>query len=98
MGKRSITNTFYFSVVGSEDFMKIYREIFEKNNLVINGHNIKFVKGKKNDLFNLEYGGNNVVKKIMNYLYQNATIYLDRKYEKKQILDSIPFKKNYKPT
>ena len=29
----------------------------------------------------LEYGGNGIVSKIVDYLYKDATIYLSRKYE-----------------
>lgn len=37
---------------------------------------------EKGDMFSLDYGGRNNLKKIFNYLYEDATIYLDRKYNK----------------
>lgn len=90
MGKRSTTTTFYFNVVGSLDFMNIYKEIFEKENLVKIGHKIRDnKKGQTNNLMRLEYGGNTVTRDICNYLYKDATIYLQRKWERFQLIQTV---------
>ena len=90
MQKRSITATFTFNVIGSYDFMAIYREIFEKENLVEVGHKIiPSKKDQKNNLMRLEYGGNPVVKRIRDYLYKDATIFLQRKWERFQSIKTF---------
>lgn len=68
----------YFSMRGTPTFLKVVRDILEKEcNLeerhkcvrISSGHGV------------LEYGGNGVISKIADYLYQDATIYLPRKRE-----------------
>ena len=68
----------YFSMRGTSNFLKEIRSSFEqecqieerkKEIRISSGHGC------------LEYGGNGVVKKITDYLYKDATIYLPRKYE-----------------
>lgn len=67
----------YFCVRGTPKFLKVYRSILEKENLVTaRDTEIRISSGQGV----LEYGGNGVVAKISNYLYNNATVYLDRKY------------------
>lgn len=73
-----------FNVVGNKEFMEGFQKTLIKstglkeNKLMFHAHteNIRI----------LEYGGTNVVKTIREYLYNNATIYLDRK---KQRFDKI---------
>lgn len=58
--------------IGTKDFLLSLMEVFNKDlKLYCN-----------NNVYELSIGGNNQVKNITNYLYNNATIYLDRKYEK----------------
>jgi hypothetical protein len=45
---------------------------------------------KDNGIFSLQYTGNRNVHKIMSYLYDNAVIYLDRKYERyTELVDNL---------
>ena len=39
-------------------------------------------KNRDNDNYSLSIGGNKQVLKIVSSLYENASVYLDRKYEK----------------
>ena len=41
--------------------------------------NIKEAKKAKSKAFSVKHGGNRQVKKIYDYLYKDATIYLERK-------------------
>ena len=44
---------------------------------------LRFYKRKKyQTVSSLEISGNNNVEKVLNYMYKDATIYLDRKYDK----------------
>ena len=45
---------------------------------------IALTKRYKNDVdnYNLEIGGNKQVREILNYIYRDATIYLERKHQK----------------
>lgn len=66
-----------FCVRGTPEFLKVYRSVLERENLVtVRDTEIRFYGGQGS----LEYGGNGVIARISNYLYNNATVYLDRKY------------------
>lgn len=68
----------YFSLRGTPEFLLEVRHIFEKQcELKVRETPIRISSGHGC----LEYGGNGVLGKIVNYLYKDATIYLDRKYE-----------------
>lgn len=70
------TPQLYFSLRGTSGFLKTYREILEKTcDLPTKTKDIRI----NNGIGILEYGGNNVVPKIANYLYKNSTVYLERK-------------------
>lgn len=73
-----------FSVIGNKEFMEGFQEVLIKNT----GLNINklMTKPKIPTIRILEYGGTNVVKTIREYLYKNATIFLERK---KQRFDKI---------
>lgn len=71
-----LTEQIYFSMRGTPAFLKIVRDILEaecdleerhKCIRISSGHGV------------LEYGGNGIISKIADYLYQDATIYLPRK-------------------
>jgi len=51
----------------------------------------KLQKRRKNEVnnYSLEYGGNKQTLNILNYLYQDANIYLDRKYERYLLLKNL---------
>lgn len=68
----------YFSLRGTSEFLAIYRSILEeKCNLEKQEKSIRVNTG----IGVLEYGGNGIVSKITDYLYKDATIYLQRKYD-----------------
>ncbi len=68
-----------FSILGTKKFLEDCRFILEQNcQLKRNKINTK------GNIFSLSYSGNKIMKKIYNFLYKDATIYLDRKKEKFQ--------------
>lgn len=71
-----------FSVIGTEKFLLEYEKIILK---VLNRKNSNKwnTEGKA---FNIRFGGNVQVSKIYNFLYKDATIYLDRKHDKFAVL------------
>lgn len=73
-----------FSVVGNKEFIEGFQlELIKGTNLNLN----KLMNhAKTGNLRTLEYGGTNVVKTIREYLYKDATIFLERK---KQRFDKI---------
>lgn len=71
-----------FALRGTPEFLKEVRYILEKEcDLPERDTEIRVSSGHGV----LEYGGNGVVKKIADYLYKDATVYLDRKYQKAMI-------------
>ena len=78
MLKQGKYGTANFSIVGTEMFVRQFREILIKQcNLPIDSGCIAEQKG----CWCLSYGGNLIVGKIANYIYKDATIYLQRKYQ-----------------
>lgn len=69
----------YFNIVGRKRFiLNIQRILMSK--CVLNKTKLaKRHKDRINDIFTLNYGGTNNVKKIYNFLYKNNKIKLDRK-------------------
>ena len=65
-------NNIFFSIVGTEDFLNGLQKIFKTNNKL-------YSSGKA---FVYRVKGNKKALKILDYLYKDATIYLNRKYEK----------------
>tara|TARA_R110000868_G_scaffold46524_5_gene153637 strand:+ start:21154 stop:21981 length:828 start_codon:yes stop_codon:yes gene_type:complete len=65
------------NMLGTELFIKQYKTIIEQNCNVNDNKIIKI-----NNIYSLSYSGNNVVKRIYEFLYKDATIYLDRKKDK----------------
>lgn len=64
-------------VRGTLAFLQTYMEILRKNcDIDIFNKHVGFNGG----IGSLEFGGNNICKKISDFLYKDATIYLDRKY------------------
>lgn len=71
-----------FSVsLPSEEFCEKYQEILMKNCNLAKG---KIQADEYSSYYSLIYTGKEQVKRIMDYLYKDATIYLDRKYQKFQ--------------
>ncbi len=74
-----------FSIVGSYDLMKTLQLILSKNNV-----NIKLRKMKS--IYSVYLRGNRQIIKVLDWLYDETTTHLDRKYEKYQ--DMLNYYKN----
>lgn len=68
-----------FSIVGTLNVCKSFKEVFEKNKIVSVFNKKIYHVNKNKNTYSLTYGGNSVVASIHNYLYQDATIFLKRK-------------------
>lgn len=67
--------------IGQEEFLNNIKNFFNKSDLKLST--------KDNITYQINFTGNKQVKRILNILYHDATIYLDRKYEKyKEFMDS----------
>lgn len=76
LAEGKITKQIYFSLRGTPIFLKNVRIILEQEcNLEEREKEIRISSGHGV----LEYGGNGIVGKIVDYLYKDATIYLPRK-------------------
>lgn len=76
-GNRTVEQIF-FSLRGTPQFLEVYRSILEnKCGLDVRSKDIRISSGHGC----LEYGGNGIVSKIVQYLYKDATIFLPRKKE-----------------
>lgn len=70
---------YQFNIVGMQDVLLKIQDIIVQNTGV-KRLPLKVRKGKK--AVTMHYNGHNVCKKILDYLYKNASIYLNRKYDK----------------
>lgn len=68
----------YFSMRGTPAFLKVVRDILEQECDLEERHKCVRISSGHGIL---EYGGNGIISKIGDYLYQDATIYLPRKQE-----------------
>lgn len=76
LAEGKVTKQVYFSLRGTTMFLKDVRAILEKEcSLEERDKKIRISSGHGV----LEYGGNGIVGKIVDYLYKDATIYLPRK-------------------
>ena len=75
-----------WNVLGTEYFVDQYRKILAQSLQI---EELKIIKHKS--IFKIATTGNKIILKIKNFLYRDATIYLDRKFKKITILsnDSI---------
>jgi len=76
LGKNRTVRQMSFSILGTELFVNQCMEIFIKN---CNINKVKIVKDK--NIFKLSYSGNLNIKNISQFIYKDATILLDRKYD-----------------
>lgn len=95
-GKEKPTIQKYFSLRGTVDFLTVYRNILETECVLpVRTNPIRF-----NKTGILDYGGNGVLAKIEQFLFQNATVYLDRKWIKniteKSLVEQILLDENIK--
>jgi len=81
--KSSDSKCYQFTIAGRREFI-----LEAQRHIAINtGVKILPLKIQPNNFAQvMHYGGFNVVLKILNYLYRNATIYLQRKYAKYKIM------------
>jgi len=72
-------------IIGTREMLEGFQNFFGKHIKLYQ----RFPERNVNN-YSLEYGGNQQVKKFMDMLYANATIYLNRKFQKyKQLLSSM---------
>jgi intein-encoded DNA endonuclease-like protein len=74
--KRHIKHQLRFNIVGNFSFLQKYQAVLETN-CDINHNKV----AKRNSISSLAYQGNIVVSKICEFLYNNSTFHLDRKYD-----------------
>lgn len=71
--------TYQFNITGMEEPLKIIQE-YLVSNIDIKNNGLK--RRKSTIAVTIHYSGRIVCSKILNFLYKNATIYLQRKYDK----------------
>ena len=78
VGSSKKTSQIFFSTRGTPEFLTVYRSILERySEIPKKGKPIRVSGG----IGVLEYGGNGVASKIRDFLYRDANIYLERKYD-----------------
>lgn len=77
LGKGRSVKQLHFNILGTEKFINQYQDCLIKECALS-----KVKISPKSSIYSLSYSGNNNVKKIYNFLYKNATIFLDRKMNK----------------
>ena len=84
-GSINITHSsqYRFQIYGNKEFLEDIQKLLI-NSVGVN--KIKIYKHPTNNEYMLEYGGNNSSYKILSWIYNNSTIYLQRKYERFQNL------------
>lgn len=77
--KNPNSKTYQFNITGMENpLRKIQKHLIKNVGVADNG-----LKHRKSTIaITIHYSGRNVCKRILDYLYQDATIYLQRKYNK----------------
>lgn len=70
----------HFSILSTKEFLTSVRSIFSELN--INSSMSKRHKERKNNNFNLTVSGNRQIQRLMDWLYLDATIFLERKHSK----------------
>lgn len=78
--RKSLSSMSYqFTLTGRKEFLEV------ANKYIVQGAGINMLSIRDlpdNFAKSLHYGGHNVVRKIMDYLYKDATIFLNRKHDK----------------
>jgi hypothetical protein len=69
-----------FDICGTNDILEKIQKVLMEN--IDNLSKTKIIDLKNNNANDLVYGGRNNIKNIFNWLYNNANIYLERKYNK----------------
>jgi hypothetical protein len=71
--RKSDKSQLRFHLNGTETFLKEYASLLGKPNKKLY---------KPSEIYSLSFGGNNLCRNIYQYLYDDATVMLDRKYQK----------------
>lgn len=74
----------HFNVQGTKQMIEVFQSTLEKNcSIIKSGRKITCTKHneKEKRRYSFSYGGNRVAASIANFLYKDATIYMQRKYE-----------------
>ncbi len=82
--KRNNHVDYKWQITSTQEFCRSVKEIIK--NQGITGGSIRLVKPNNIITSTLSIGGNNQVTNLLNWLYKDATIYLDRKYQRYQDL------------
>jgi hypothetical protein len=77
LGKNRTVKQMLFSVLGTKRFINEYKNILALN---ANLNDAKIIK--QDNVYRISYSGNNIVKRIYDFLYNETTIHLDRKENK----------------
>jgi transposase len=75
------TPQYYFNLRGTKKFLNEYRNILKKDVSFENANTDKKIRFS-GGIGVLEFGGNGVVRKLVEYLYSESSLYLDRKKKK----------------
>jgi intein/homing endonuclease len=75
-------NTCGFNITGTEDLLINIQDILIRNCNLNKTKLIKRFKDKNDNITSLEYGGNIQCKRIFDWIYKDANLFLYRKYEK----------------
>jgi hypothetical protein len=70
----------YFSLRGTDDFLTAVKDIFNKE-IDLSDSSKKKQARLNSGIYSLEYGGNRILEKIVDYLYKDSTVHMDRKYK-----------------
>lgn len=81
LGKGRTVKQLIFSILGTKTFIHQYRNLLI-NNCFLNKAKITTCK----NVYKISYSGNIINKKLYYFLYENASIYLDRKYKRFQVV------------
>lgn len=82
-------NSINFKICGTRELLERMIDIFNENSTYdFKKRLFKRWDNEKNNYY-LSYGGRNKTLSIMNFLYSNSVVYLDRKYDKYNILKSM---------
>lgn len=78
IGSSKKTDQVFFSLRGTTEFLEVYRSVLERECGIPKREKPIRVNG---GVGVLEYGGNGVATKIRDFLYQEASVYLERKFD-----------------
>lgn len=78
INKRKESNTLRIVIIGTYNFVNEIKNIFIENKVLRSNPSIS----KKGNAYQLTIHGVDNIKDIYNFMYKNATVYLDRKYIK----------------